>query len=99
MTKPIGYYVSVPEDYPDHEILEKIEQEFGSTLDKVGKDTLGFAIAYCASCYFEKPMWNQGMDDEAVKLIVVLDALTEETAFALVPFLHQVICSRGEPKK
>jgi hypothetical protein len=94
--KPIGYYVSVPADHPDHEILEKIEQEFGSHLELVGDGTLGFAIAYCASCYFGKPAFPNGMNNGVGQLIAMLD---KETAFALVPFLHQVIEGRREPKK
>lgn len=94
--KPIGYFVSVPEDHPDHKILEKIEQEFGSTLDKVGNGTLGFAIAYCANCYFGKPAFPNGMNHGVGKLMVML---SQETLFSLVPFLHQILSSRGEPKK
>lgn len=94
--KPIGYYISVPKEHPDHEILKKIEQEFGANLELVGDGALGFAIAHCANCYFGKPTFPNGMDSGAGKLIAIL---SQETSFALVPFLHQVIASRSEPKK
>ena len=83
--KPLGFYVSVPEEHIEYEALAKIEDLYGSHFENVSDKELWAMLWWCSICIPRSLVSFQGKP---------IAGLSGNTCFALVPFLHQVIDER-----
>lgn len=81
--KPIGYYVSVPEEHEDYQGLKTLEESYGSYLERLCLDSLWVWLSLITRY------------TQTEQTIVVSSVpLTSQSCFDLIPFLHQVIKER-----
>ncbi len=93
MTKPLGYYVSLPRKSQHYKQIQSIESKFGSFLQQLTKRELLNVLAFCAgTCASEdhKKIFGAFLEEKTKDF----GFLNQSILFSLVPFIHSVITER-----
>lgn len=104
--KPLGYFVSVPAEHPQHKILAEIESRFGSSFERVPllelRDLLCWATLKSSPAVWDRVFENDATPEQITDVFncfyderyLIFGRLTSKLASLLIPFLYQVIKHR-----
>ena len=89
MSKPLGFYISVPKSSPDHARLAKLESMYGSFFQSLSEQQLKNFLAYCAAVY-------SGVDPKIAmskayllrEIEIIVEDFDKSILFSFIPFLH-----------
>jgi hypothetical protein len=104
--QPLGYFVSVPAEHPQHKILAEIESRFGSSFQQVPlaelRELLCWATLKSSPAVWFRIFENDTTPEQITDVFncfndeqyLIFGRLTSKLASLLIPFLYQVIKHR-----
>lgn len=92
--KPLGYYVSAPSDQFESERLAEMEEKYGNYFQNASLEELRFAMARSVMDRELHYLSAEAAFVSKTQFGVLLDYLSPNTWFQMIPFLYEAIAER-----